>query len=481
VGGFTFNYDAISRRTAMTLPNGTQTSYSYDVASQVQSILHKITATNTPINNADYLYNNVGNRTQLTDRRGAQSFGYDNLDRLTSATHPLPPTSQAFAYDPAGNRTSNGSLANAGNQLTENAQFIFEYDDNGNQIKKTSKTTNNFTVYTYDAENRLVKVEDFVVGNPTPTATSTYRHDGLGRRIEKVTPTGTRRYVYDGEDILLEYDGTNTLQARYTHGPGVDEPLAVTRGSSTYFYHADALGSVSELTDSAGAVAKAYAYDSYGNIVDQTGSIENNYAYTSREFDSETGLYYYRARSYDASSGRFLQKDPIGRKRGANLYPYVRNSPPNATDSTGLDPSLPPNGVGRASKPFVPKSDKRPLGTILCNDGNPEVWIQDYYNDQQSQECGLSECLFKHEGVHLADALARNPLVCSGTKKNRRSGQQLGPQIIFGNQLAAESEIRAYLVEKACLEDALDERKGNCPCEFLLKGRLGDVKDFLGQ
>lgn len=52
-----------------------------------------------------------------------------------------------------------------------------------------------------------------------PTFTSTYRYDGLGRRIEKVENGQTKRYVYDGEDILLEYDGSNVLQARYTHGP----------------------------------------------------------------------------------------------------------------------------------------------------------------------------------------------------------------------------------------------------------------------
>lgn len=294
-----FAYDALSRRTAMTLPNGTQTTYGFDVASQITNILHKIAATNTPINNADYLYNPVGNRTQLTDRRGIQAFGYDNLDRLTSATHPLSPTSQTFAYDPVGNRTTGGSVVNSGNQLTADATFAYQYDDNGNLTRKTFLATGNFTQYTYDAENRLTKVEDFVAGNPTAVATSTYRYDGLGRRIEKIANGQTKRYVYDGEDILLEYDGSNVLQARYTHGPGIDEPIAVTKGSSTFFYHQDGLGTVTELTDSAGVVAKAYAYDAYGNLVDQTGTLEQPYTYTGREFDSESGLMYYRARYYD--------------------------------------------------------------------------------------------------------------------------------------------------------------------------------------
>ncbi len=221
-------YDALSRRTSLTLPNGTSTSYTYDAASQVQSILHKITATNTPINNADYLYNPVGDRTQLTDRRGVQSFGYDNLDRLTSASHPLLGTPQAFSYDAVGNRITVGNVTNAGNQLTTDATHSYQYDDNGNLTRKTLLATGNYTQYTYDAENRLTKVEDFAAGASTPAATSTYRYDGLGRRIEKIGNGITRRYIYDGEDMLLEYDGANVLQARYTQGPGIDEPLGRT-------------------------------------------------------------------------------------------------------------------------------------------------------------------------------------------------------------------------------------------------------------
>ncbi|MBA5868325.1 MAG: hypothetical protein GDA67_16655 [Nitrospira sp. CR1.3] len=333
----TLTYDALSRRTSLTLPNGTQTSYTYDVASQAQSILHKIAATSTQINKADYLYNGVGNRTSLTDRRGAQTFGYDTLDRLTSASHPLLGTPQSFAYDAVGNRTTGGSVVNAGNQLTATTTHSYEYDDNGNVTKKTLLATGNFTVYSYDVENRLTKVEDFAAGNPTPTATSTYRYDGLGRRIEKVANGQTRRYVYDGEDILLEYDGSNALQARYTHGPGIDEPIAVTRGSSTYYYHADMLGSVSELTDSIGTVAKAYAYDAYGNIVEQTGTVENSYTYTGREFDAETGLYHYRKRTYDSRLGRFISRDPAGFWGGdTNFYAYSYNEPMDWVDPYGL-------------------------------------------------------------------------------------------------------------------------------------------------
>ena len=321
----------------MTLPNGTETTYTYDPASQVTAISHQLTALSQQINKAEYGYNGVGNRTSLTDRRGAQTFGYDNLDRLTSASHPLLGTAQSFTYDPVGNRTTGGSVVNAGNQLTADATHSYQYDDNGNLTRKTLLATGNFTQYTYDAENRLTKVEEFTAGNPTAAFTSTYRYDGLGRRIEKVANGQTKRYVYDGEDILLEYDGSNVLQVRYTHGPGIDEPIAVTKGGSTFFYHQDGLGSITDLTDSAGATAKSYAYDAYGNILESLGALEQPYAYTGREFDSESGLYYLRARYYNPVLGRFISEDPIGLRGGLNLYRYVFNNPVRFTDPQGTD------------------------------------------------------------------------------------------------------------------------------------------------
>ena len=309
----------------------------YDPASQVTNILHQLTATSAQINKAEYLYNGVGNRTSLTDRRGAQAFGYDTLDRLTSASHPLLGTPQAFAYDSVGNRTTGGSVVNAGNQLTADTNFAYQYDDNGNLIRKTLLATGNFTVYTYDAENRLTKVEDFAAGASTPATTWTYRYDGLGRRIEKVANGQTKRYVYDGEDILLEYDGANVLQARYTHGPGIDEPIAVTKGGSTFFYHQDGLGTVTDLTDSAGATAKSYAYDAYGTILESPGALDQPYTYTGREFDSESGLYYYRKRTYDPLIGRFISRDPVGFWGGdTNFYAYSYNAPLDWVDPYGL-------------------------------------------------------------------------------------------------------------------------------------------------
>jgi len=77
-------------------------------------------------------------------------------------------------------------------------------------------------------------------------------------------------------------------------------------------------------------------YDAFGQIVSQTGG-EPRFTYTARERDVATGLYYYRARWYDAGTGRFLSEDPLSYAAGdINVYRYVGNSPTNLADPSGL-------------------------------------------------------------------------------------------------------------------------------------------------
>jgi RHS repeat-associated protein len=101
---------------------------------------------------------------------------------------------------------------------------------------------------------------------------------------------------------------------------------------------ADHQGSIRQIVDNGGALLNQITYDSYGNITHQTNpSVTFRFGYTGREWDGETGQYYYRARYYDARVGRFLSTDPIGFTAGdANLYRYVGNSPTNFTDPSGL-------------------------------------------------------------------------------------------------------------------------------------------------
>ena len=109
------------------------------------------------------------------------------------------------------------------------------------------------------------------------------------------------------------------------------------RSTTTSYYQADGLGSVTSLTNTAGGNAQTYTYDSFGNIVATTGSLANSFRYTGREFDTETNLYYYRARYYDPQTGRFTSEDPIQFIAGPDFYTYVVNNPIGRVDPFGLD------------------------------------------------------------------------------------------------------------------------------------------------
>jgi len=120
-------------------------------------------------------------------------------------------------------------------------------------------------------------------------------------------------------------------------GPGIDEPLIIEKNGASFFYHADGLGSITEITDSTGAIKQQYMYSSFGKIESQLDpNFIQPYTFTAREFDPETGLYFYRHRTYDWRTGRFVTEDPAKFKGGINFYAYVGNNPVIYVDPLGL-------------------------------------------------------------------------------------------------------------------------------------------------
>jgi RHS repeat-associated protein len=195
-----------------------------------------------------------------------------------------------------------------------------------------SKTdTGGTTQYAWDFDNRLAQVV-----LPGTGGTVSFKYDPFGRRIQKGSASGTVNYLYDGRNPLEELDASGNVLARYTQGPSIDEPISELRGSTTSFYQVDFLGSITSLTNSAGALANTYTYDSFGKLIGSAGTLTNPFQFTGREFDPETGLYNYRFRYYEPNVGRFLSEDPILFDGGIDFYRYAENNPVSEADPLGL-------------------------------------------------------------------------------------------------------------------------------------------------
>ncbi len=330
-------YDAAGRLTRIANPNAVATQVAYDPATgRPQSIAHR--QGSTLLAGFGYGFDTDGKITSIADAGGVRTFTYDATQQVTGGGYASNP--ETYAYDPEGNRTASHLSASyttgPANRLIEDADACYSYDANGNLETKTAKVgvscTGGVTAYSWDVLNRLAAI-DFADGTA-----ATYRYDAQGRRIEKAVNGAITRYVYDADAILLEYDGGGVLQARYSHGLEIDQPLSMARGGQSYFYQTDHLGSIRLITDAAGAVVSRYDYDAFGNLESTSfEGVANPYGFTARERDAESGLMFYRARYYDPNTGRFISEDPIGFE-GAdlNMQRYVWNDPQNEIDPTGL-------------------------------------------------------------------------------------------------------------------------------------------------
>jgi RHS repeat-associated protein len=334
-GNFGFGYDVLSRRTSLTRPNNVTTTYGYDNLSRLTSALHQLSG--STIDGTTYTPDNAGNRTSKTDKRTnvTSNYGYDAIYELTGVTQGTT-TTESYTYDPVGNRLSSLGVSpyayNSSNELTSKPSFAYTYDLNGNTL--TSVTGSNTTTYTWDFENRMASAT-----LPGTGGNVTYKYDPFGRRIQKSftqnSTTTTTNYLYDGNNSIEEVDQNGAVLARYTQGLNIDEPLAELRSGTTSYYQADGLGSITSLSNSAGALANTYTYDSFGKLTASTGSLTNPFRYTARDFDTETNLNYYRTRYYDPQIGRFLSEDSAGFGESVNFYPYVNNNPLTYKDPFG--------------------------------------------------------------------------------------------------------------------------------------------------
>jgi RHS repeat-associated protein len=271
------------------------------------------------------------------------------------------------------------------------------------------------------------------------------------------TASGPSVYLYDGENDVEEADNTGSVLARYIQGSHIDEPFAELRSGTTSYYEEDGLDAITSLTSSGGALANTYTYDSFGKLSASTGGLVNPFLYTTREFDQETSIYYYRARYYNPSLGRFISEDPIGFGGGTHFYKYARNNPVLFDDPYGLWTT-----TGRGAPPGD--------NTIIC-DGLGGILVQ--IGNGQDTSCGIGKCIYAHENRHRQDALAASPGVCRY--------QPTGIQVTFSNgQERQASEYAASTVELSCLAAALSKAKCD-NCKKDLQNYINKVKKYRRQ
>jgi RHS repeat-associated protein len=323
-GQVNYNYDAAGRRTLFSVSGLTAVSYQYDNANRLTQVAQGATVVGMTYDAA--------NRPQgITLPNGVvQTYSVDGANQLLALSYDKAGThvgDLAYTYDQAGRRlTQSGSLAkllipgtvsattyDAANRLTNWGGTQLSYDNNGNLSTLGSST------YTWNARDQLVATGD---------GGGEFSYDSFGRRTSRIVSGTTTPYLYDGGNAATAA-GNFMLD-----GSGLDEIYAQVGSTATTSYVTDAIGSTVALTDSTGAIASSYSYEPYG-ADSRTGIADTPFQYSGRENDTDTNLYYYRARYYSPQLGRFISQDPLGLAGGLNTYAYAAGNPTLYRDPTG--------------------------------------------------------------------------------------------------------------------------------------------------
>jgi len=361
---FSYHFDGQGRPSTFDSPNGVVDSFSYDPSSLLTG-RDAISGT-TAVGQSDYTLDPAtAQRSSATDLDGTSTFSYQDNGWLSQATHPTASTlgSEAYTYDGAGNITSTTDVPatqvdyTAG-RLTQFGGSAMQYDAEGNLISKTDTTTGEVTRYHWNTDHELTSV-DLPDGS-----TVSYSYDPLHRRVQTVAGATVIRYAWDAFNLAAVYDRNNHLVTSYVTQPtgaqandvaAPAEVLERTDASGTAYFVHDGSGSITAMTDAAGAVTSRYRYNSAGLPVSSNGP-ETGYTWNGAQYDATTGLYYLNDRYYDPTTGRFISEDPasaqyynppLGRWThqnphlavtdpvSYNRYAYAGNDPVDLRDPSG--------------------------------------------------------------------------------------------------------------------------------------------------
>ena len=334
-----YQYDAAGRLSRETNGNGTATSYSYDAAGQLLRIDNSNPA-GTVVSSLVYTYDLLGRRTGETSNQGSWSYSYDASGQLVGAnfasSNPAAISTQSrqYVYDAAGNRIStlvNGVAtsysSNNLNQYTAVGGEGYSYDPDGNLLSDGVRS------YQYNSENRMIRAT-------AGTDVWEYEYDLLGNRSAVIHSGQRTSYLVDPfagyGDVVGIYNADGSLQAHYVHGNGL---VAGFNSSDSWYYEADAIGSIRSLSDGGGAALTSdLLYDPFGAQLSGGPGLsvaQSRFGFVGGwgvEQDA-SGLLHMRARQYDSIVGKFTSLDPIRAAGGSlNYYLYSHNQPIDFVD-----------------------------------------------------------------------------------------------------------------------------------------------------
>jgi RHS repeat-associated protein len=319
---------------------GVTDAYAYSTFGELAT--YQASYSGSPVLGVTYTRDALGRITQKVETIGGVTattvYGYDTAGRLMDVT--LDGTLIAhYEYDGNGNRVSvirsgTGTVSgtyDAQDRLTAYGAVTYSYAASGDL--RTATSGGQTTTYTYDVFGNLTAVT-------LPTGTQIeYVIDGQNRRIgKKVNGVLTQGLLYRNQLApVAELDGAGNVVSRFVYGTKLNVPEYMIRGGATYRLLTDHLGSVRLVLDTAtGAITQRIDYDEFGQITQDTNPGFQPFGFAGGLYDQHTKLTRFGARDYDAFTGRWTRKDPIGFAGGdVNLYGYVLNDPVNAGDPDG--------------------------------------------------------------------------------------------------------------------------------------------------